>query len=264
MSAGEPTSPSILVKYRAELSRLKTALDLAFGAGVTNNVGFPEDRVVFPLGVASRNLQEEIIWLVNAGFGVAALRTARTLYECVVFSWYLNKYPATWEAYLDSMHAQWANVLLNVPDAANALPEMHKAISAKVPRYAANQKKRRKKLVSLDWNDARTTYNMASAIGISDHFHSLAFSYNSGFVHPSAVFILGSMVLSPRQDRLTVGSSRQEEESMLALRVTHDMTLAAIRLRLKYSESSALSENLKSCEADFLAIWHQSFQLKSA
>lgn len=97
-----------LEKYKEEVERLRIALDLAFGAETMNNPSMPEDIVVFPLGVAARDIFEEIHFLVYYGFGHAALRSSRTLYECVVFALYISKHPETWKDYLATMHAQWA------------------------------------------------------------------------------------------------------------------------------------------------------------
>jgi hypothetical protein len=95
--AGDSVNPdeprNALAKYKEELDRLQTAMNLAFGLNVTNNTSAPEDIVVFPLGVAARDLFEEIHLLVYQGRGDAALRASRTLYECVVFAVMLTSIP---------------------------------------------------------------------------------------------------------------------------------------------------------------------------
>jgi hypothetical protein len=53
-----------LTKYAQELERPRVAMDLAYGLGTTNNASLPEDIVVFPLGVATRDLFEEVHFLV--------------------------------------------------------------------------------------------------------------------------------------------------------------------------------------------------------
>lgn len=255
MNADDSSRPDILAPYKIEIDHLRTALDLAFGLNQTNNPNAPEDRVVFPLGVASRDLCEEVIWNVHHKFGFGALRTSRTMYECVVFSLYINKHPETWEAYLDSMHAQWANILRNVPGADQSLPEIHKALSNKVPKYGTG------KMIPLDWNDDGTTYKMASDIGMSDLFHSLAFGYTSAFVHPSALFFLGKLTKSSVDNRILVGDKTQDTESKMALQITHDLTINSIRLRLKYSGTASLRDALSVCERDFFVIWGYTPQL---
>jgi uncharacterized protein DUF5677 len=238
-----------LAKYKDELDRLKTAVDLAFGRNVASNVTMPEDRVVFPLGVASRDLFEEIHFLVHHGLGNAALRTARTLYECVVFALYISRHPESWEPYVDTMYAQWANVLRNVPDASQNLPEMHNELVAKVPRYGTG------KMAPIEWNDEGNTYKMASEVGISDEFHSLAFGYTSMFVHPSAVFFLRRLSQSSLDGPVTIKATDDDREWRMAMQIAHDLMINSIRLRLKYSQSSELRASLGICETDFLAIW---------
>lgn len=238
-----------LAKYRGELDHLKTAVDLAFGENVASNVAMPEDRVVFPLGVASRDLFEEIHFLVHHGLGNAALRASRTLYECVVFASYISKHPESWESYVDTMYAQWANVLRNVPDAVRTLPEMHNELVARVPRYAVG------KFAPLEWNDEGNTYKMASDIGMPDDFHSLAFGYTSMFVHPSAVFFLRRLSQPSPGGPMIIGTTHDDREWRMAMQIAHDLIINSIRLRLKYSQSSALRESLERCETDFLNIW---------
>lgn len=206
--------PERLAKYKAEIERLRTALDLAFGVGVANEKSAPEDIVVFPLGVAARD------------------------------------HPETWKDYLDTMHAQWAKILQNVPEAARTLPVMHNELLEKVPKYGSG------KFISLDWNKEGNTYEMASDVGISEQFHSLAFNYSSAFVHPSAMFFLHRLSrTSEDSNRLMIGTKSDDQEWRMAMQIAHDLIINAIRLRVKYSESKALRESLEICEKDFSNIW---------
>jgi hypothetical protein len=237
-----------LIEHRDEIIRLKTALDVAFGPGVRNNISAPEDFVVFSLGLSSRDLWEEILFLINHGYEHAALRTSRTLYECVVFSLFISKHPETRQTYLDAMHSQWATILRNVPSADQSMPEMHNALVKKVPSYGAG------KHISLFWNDEGTTYKMACDVGVSELFHSLAFNYTSGFVHPSAVFLLRRMKKLPNGEFIHESDATYQDWKM-ALRITHDLMINAIRLRLKYAKSDALRDALELCEKDFSNVW---------
>jgi hypothetical protein len=250
-------SESPLAKYKDEIDRLNTALDAAFGQGMKANASAPEDRVVFPLGVATRNLFEEVIWLVHQGFGDAALRTSRTLYECVVFCLYINKHPESWSEYLATMHSQWGRIMQNVPGSDHTLPDIHNVLLQKVPKYG----KGKAVFISLDWNNKKTTHKMARDVGISDLFHSLAFNFASGFVHPSAMFLLHSLAQSSPCGPLLAGADSDRQQWKFALQISHDMTINAIRLRTKYSESSQLRDSLALCEGDFLSIWGYAPQL---
>jgi hypothetical protein len=156
-----------LEQHRSEILRLRDTLDLAFARGATSS-GAREDRVVFPLGVACRDLLEEILFAVSEGFGRSALRSVRIMHECVVFSRYLSLHPENTDDYLATFHAQYAKVLRDIPDASRALPEIHRVISSKVPSYAAG------KPVSLDWSD-KTTKKMAAEVGIASDWHAWAF-----------------------------------------------------------------------------------------
>jgi hypothetical protein len=157
-------------KRREHSRQLQAVCDLGLGAGAAASSDVPEDQaVIFPLGTIARNLYEEVLFFVDRGLGFAALRTSRTLYECVIYCLYIEKHPETCKSYFDTWYATWAQVVRNVPQAEQNVPEIHKTLWEKVPVYAAG-----KNHISLNWNDEGTTYRMAMDVGISSEFHSLA------------------------------------------------------------------------------------------
>jgi len=235
-----------LGRYRAEILRLRCALDVAFARGARSSAAREEDRVIFLLGVACRDLFEEVLFAVSEGFGRSALRSVRTMYECVVFSHFLRLHPEKTDDYLATFHAQWAKVLRDLPDAAREMPEVHKDVALKVPAYAKG------KTVNLDWSD-KTTKKMAQEAGITTDFHAWSFSYTSGFVHPSGMFLMRHLSAGPGV--IEVSTAGQDEESLFALRISHILIMNAANLRLKYATSSELKESLAECRKDFVKIW---------
>ncbi len=245
---GSITIQEQLAQYSAETARLRQALDLAFGQGTTASTKF-EDRVVFPLGVACKDILGEILFAAGQGYGRLALRSARTMYECAVFARYLSLHPAKTQAFLNNFHASWAMILRHTPEAAKNLPGMHSTLSAKVPGYAAG------KHIDLDWS-GKKTWKMAEKTGPLSKLHSLAFNYASAFVHPNAIFVLSLLSnSSPGGDLFHVGLKPQDDEAEKALRISHDLALNAIHLRLKYSPSVVLGDSLEECKKDFVRIW---------
>jgi hypothetical protein len=235
-----------LAQHSPEILRLRSTLDLAFAKGARSSKA-QEDRVIFPLLVACRDIVEEILFAISAGFGRLALRSVRTMYECVVFARYLNLHPEKTDDYLTTFHAQWAKVLENIPDPVTAMPEVHNAISAKVPAYAAG------KYVNLDWSD-KSTLKMAEEAGIPNQFHAWAFNYASGFVHPSSVFLIRHLSQGTG-NLIEVSMGPQDDEATLAMRISHSLILNAVDLRLKYAPLAALQHGLKECKKDFAQIW---------
>ena len=73
-----------LARHNSEILSLRETLDVAFAKGARGSKA-REDRVIFPLLVACRDIVEEILFAVSEGFGRLALRSVRTMYECVVF-----------------------------------------------------------------------------------------------------------------------------------------------------------------------------------
>jgi hypothetical protein len=234
-----------LAQRSAEVVRLRDALNLAFAYGAKNSSA-PEDRVIFPLLVACRDITEEILFAVSQGFGRLALRSVRTMYECVVFARFLSLHPERTDDYLATFHAQWAKVLENVGDAAKLMPDVHKVVAARVPSYAAGKR------VDLDWSDA-STLQMAEEVGIPRQFHAWAFNYASGFIHPSGLFLIRH--LSQGEKSIEVGMGLQEDESRFALRFSHTLILNALHLRLKYAPSEALQQQIDGLTTDYRNVW---------
>jgi hypothetical protein len=232
--------------YSQEILRLRDTLDLALAKGARASKA-REDQVIFPLLVACRDIVEEILFAVSEGFGRLALRSIRTMYECVVFARYLNLHPEKTDDYLATFYAQWAKVLQNFGDPSKTMPQAHKEISAKVPAYAVG------KYVTLDWSD-KSTLKMAKEAGIPKQFHALAFNYVSGFVHPSALFLIRHLSRG-LADVVEVSTKEQDDEAMLALRISHSLILNALDLRLKYEPLPKLQEQLEECKRDFEKIW---------
>lgn len=239
-----------VAEHSAELVRLVELLDLAFARGAKTSKAY-EDRVVFPLLVSCRDIVEEILFAVNEGFGRAALRGARTMYECVVIARYLNLHPDKTDSFLSMFHVQWAKILQNIPVQYRS-PELDVSLTERVPKYAQGKMVG---LKDLNWSGEHTLA-MAKEAGQLADIHSLAFDYASAYIHPSAIFFLTMLSQSsPDGEVFQVGTRSQEPEAMQALRIAHDLILNAVELRLKYSPSVAQQERFETCKEDFIRIW---------
>jgi hypothetical protein len=227
-------------------------LDVAFARGAKSSSA-NEDRIVFPLGVACRDLVEEILSAVVAEHGRMALRAVRTLYECVVFARYISINPQLTDSYLATFHTQWAMVLQNIPDAAKGMADAHKMISRMVPTYAAGKR------VVVDWSD-KSTLKMAESVGIPSSFHAYAFNYTSGFVHPSGMFLLRHLS-DGEGNRIEISSESQDQEGWVALTLAHALILNMVALRLKYGASATLQAGLQRCQRDFESVWGYSLPI---
>lgn len=246
--------------YQVELKRLEDASKLAFAS---SNPNFPEDKkAVFPLCCAAGRMAEEIIYLVDGSYTGSALRTARTMYECVVFALYISKHPETVDNYLETLNDVWWSILQNVPDAQNTMPAMFKAVQNAVAKRVPSFMNPGSKLVlRLRWNDDNTTYNMARDVGVSDPCHSVAFGYSSAYVHPSPLLMMSHIQQTP-DGSFQIGLSNQKLETDFSLPVMHDMLLAALRLRLRYKGNDDLQNCIAAeCEADFRSVWGWDCQL---
>ncbi len=235
-------------QYNAELLRFRSLLDEAFAKGAKAS-SKPEDRIVFPLLVAARDLMEEILFEISNGHGRAALRSVRTLYECVVTAHQLHLYPEKMNDFLAMFHVQWAKILQNLPSP--TVTEMHKTISQRVPKFAQGKMVG---LKDLDWSGQHTR-EMAEEAGEIAKLHPLAFDYASAYVHPSILFFLSGLTHDPETEQFQVSVQSQDEEGSYALRASHDLLLNAVALRLEYVPSDTVKAQFEQCKQDFVNIW---------
>lgn len=86
-------------KFLSKYSALQAALDKAFSRTVSTSK--PGDRVIFGLGRLCAEDFLEILLLAGNGYGVAALKLLRGLYERAVTISYLSEHPGEATAFLD-------------------------------------------------------------------------------------------------------------------------------------------------------------------
>ena len=231
-----------------ELIRFRSLLDEAFAKGARNS-SQPEDRIVFPLLVAARDVMEEILFQISNGHGRAALRSVRTLYECVVTAHHLHLHPEKMNGYFAMFYVQWAKILQNIQS--QTMTDMHKTISQYVPKFAQGKMVG---LKDLDWSGQHIR-EMAVEAGEIANLHPLAFDHASAYVHPSILFFLSTLTPDAGTGLLQVSVKPQDEEGSLALRASHDLLLNAVALRLKYVASDPVTRQLDQCKQDFISIW---------
>lgn len=234
--------------YAAEIDRIRSVMDIAFSQGAASSKE-PEDKVVFPLLVACRGIVEEILFAIKDGFGRAALRATRTMYECVVAARYISLHPDKAEDFLAIFHAEWAKVFQDLPTQFRN-PQIDVEISAHVPKYAAGN---RVGLRDLKWSDSEVA-EMARQAGSLGELHPLAFTLASAYIHPGAQFLMSQMSMTP-DGVFHVDDKPQDAASAFALRSAHDLLMNAVDLRLRYAPSQELGALLEVCKADFKNIW---------
>jgi hypothetical protein len=246
----EPIQELIRNKYGAELERARKLMDSAFAGGASSST-LPEDKVVFPLLVSCRDITEEVLFAIKDGFGRAALRATRTMYECVVIARHLHLHPEKTSPFLEIFHAEWAKVLQDIPEAGRET-SMDQILAAHVPKYARGKRVSTK---DLEWSE-RNVHEMAKEAGPLAELHPIAYTLASAYIHPGAMFYLSTLTKSaPDENVVRVSVGTQDAESRYALRNAHDLLLNAVDLRLKYAHTEELLAQFDECKADFLRIW---------
>jgi hypothetical protein len=238
-------------QYNAELLRFRAMLDDAFAKGAKAS-DKPEDRVVFPLLVSTRDIMEEILFEISNGFGRAAFRSVRTIYEALVAAHHLHLHPEKTMDFLNLMYVQWAKIAQNIPETLRQGTDMHAKLSAEVPKYAQGKPIG---MHDLDWSDSYTLA-MAREAGALADLHPLVFDHASAYIHPIALFVISGMTHDPNTQEFHLSVKSQDQEGTMALRGAHDLLLNAVALRLKYAPSDTLKMQLTQCEQDFLNIWN--------
>lgn len=249
-----PAKPSTfweeITEHEAELSRLRELMDVAFsrGAASTNKT---EDRVVFPLLVSCRDITEEILFAIKEGFGRAALRATRTMYECVVIARHLHLHPEKTSDFLELFHREWAKVLQDIPEQFRP-PQMNSEITSKVRKYALG---RRLGMGDLNWSGS-SIYEMAKEAGALVALHSPAYSLPSAYIHPSVMFFISTLAADAADPtRLKVGEHSQDQEARYAVSNGYDLLINAADLRRKYAPTQELDVALSQCIEDFKKLY---------
>lgn len=235
-------------RHAVEIDRIREIMDVAFSRGARSSMA-AEDRVIFPLLVACRGIAEEILFAIKDGFGRAALRATRTMYECVVTARYVSLHPESAEDFLALFHVEWAKVYQDLP-AQHRNPTVDAEIGTHVPKYAAGK---RVGLKDLKWSDSQVA-DMAGEAGALAELHSLAFTLSSAYIHPGAQFLISQLSVDSG-GVFHVDEKQQNEESAFALRSCHDLLMNAVDLRLKYAPSKELESLFEVCKVDFKSIW---------
>jgi hypothetical protein len=244
------TYEKVASEYDSELKRVRELMDLAFSGGATSTSA-REDRVVFPLLVACRDITEEVLFAIKDGFGRAALRSTRTMYECVVTARHLHLHPEKTEKFLAIFHAEWARVYQDIPKQYRDA-KTDSMIAVHVPKYAED---RYVGMKELDWSDAQV-HKMAEEAGRLAELHPFAYTLPSAYIHPGAMFCLRMLSASAEsKDVFEISEDKQEWASMQALRNAHDLLLNAVDLRLKYQPTNDLQNLFDDCSADFSKAW---------
>jgi hypothetical protein len=234
--------------YSAEIDRIRNLMDSAFSRGARSS-NAPEDKVVFPLLVVCRGIVEEILFAIKDGFGRAALRATRTMYECVVAARYISLHPEKAEDFLAIFHVEWAKMFQDIPAQFRNL-QIDTEIGAFVLKYSAGK---RVGLQDLKWSDSQVA-DMAKDAGALAELHPLAFTLASAYIHPGALFLVSQMSMTS-DGVFHIDEKPQDGESAFAMRSGHDLLMNAVDLRLKYSPSAELKVLFEICKTDFERIW---------
>ena len=241
-------SRTALTTYASEIARLQRLLNYVFvdgSQGATGRAGI----VILCLLISCKDIVEETLYLVKGGFGGAAVRGVRTMYECIVSARYLSRHPEKADALLDVFNAQWAKIMQNVPRQYRDA-KMDGKLAAEVPKYGAG-----KFLSTTDiaWSDTHLL-KMAREAGAVVDLHPYAFDQASAYIHPSSMYVVQMLKMDP-ETKLLGARTRHPVDEKFALRLAHDLALNALDLRLKTAPDESTDAAMEQCLKDFREIW---------
>jgi hypothetical protein len=223
-------------------------MDAAFANGATSS-DLSEDRVIFPLLVTCRDIVEEVLFAIKDGFGRAALRATRTMYECLVTARYLNLHPEKTDDFWNLFYIEWAKVYQDIPPERRN-PMFDAELGSHVAKYAQG---RRVGMNDLRWSGALIE-TMAKEAGTLFVLHSSCYTLPSAYIHPGAVSLLSTFSQTP-DETLHLGEQAQDTEAAFALQNAHDLLMNAVDLRMKYAPSAESCQLFDACSTDFAKIW---------
>jgi hypothetical protein len=239
----ETTYPEFIRAY----DRLQGTFARAFSRII--NEGQPDaDRVIFNLGFLCCAQFNELSLLCANGYGIAAQRILRSIYESGVVIDYLAAFPEEAADFLD-----WGDVhLYKDLKESNAekdpeLAEEWKYVETNFLRVkdrfqTTNCKKcgTKKPMISWSKKDVRSQARAAGSV-LEGYYHQAYFEPTLQ-IHSTIPSILARMKIDPETDQLYISTDSQRDRAKMTLSTAHFVILTILFTQEKYFQLGLESE----------------------
>lgn len=147
------------------------------------------------------------------------------------------------------LNPQWAKIMQNVPPEFRDQVLDSKLVS-EVPKYRDGKPVTNK---DIEWSDTHVR-QMAREAGNIIHLHPFAFDQASAYLHASGMYVIRMLTWDGQSKSFGI-RERHLYEEQLALRLTHDLALNSIDLRLQCAPNKDHQARFDQCVIDFSLIW---------
>jgi hypothetical protein len=243
--------------WAERFSNLTHAIGLAFTR--TQTMSEPEDKLVYFYGKLCAEDFMEILLICGNGYGAAAMKLLRCMYEHAVTLRYLHDHPDDASAFMDYHHVQQHKLAKSIIETfgGDALSESitedveQKYAQVKDQFIVTDCKKCGTTRINNTWKmDFVSMAKKAGAIGtlvVPGYFLPLR--------HAHATFGALEERLEIVDDRMGFKADSQPEMADDALRIAHNCILNALDVQKERFKIDGLEEQLQTCFHDYLEIW---------
>jgi hypothetical protein len=237
---------------------LKAVLKVAFVRTMTDCE--PLDRVIFFSGRLCAEEFSEILLLCGNGYGVAALKLVRGMYERAVTARYLNEHPEEVNNFFDFHWVSQHRLLKAIEETFGS----DLLGNEKAEEVGENFRRVKGQFAVTDCAECETTrtnytwskldfVSMARKTGELGKLIVPAYYLPTKEAHSTIGAILSR--LDPEDDGLVFDGGPQRKRADDALISAHNLILNTLELQRDYFKLIELEKPIETCYSDFMEIW---------
>src|SRR5882724_1061599 len=239
---------------------LVKAMNIAF---IRKQTGPSIDVVILSLGRLCLEEFMEILLLCGHGYGIAATRSIRGMYEQAVIAEYLHKNPDEVDAFLNYHHIAGYKMLKQIQATMGTdvlSPEQTKRVEENYQKYkkqfmVSDCKKCGTFRVNHNWSKLDfVTMASRTSLGpliVPDYY------LPTRQIHSTVGAVFSRLEIEDG-DGLVFNEEAQRDEADQSLMAAHILMLSILELQKNHFNLEALEAPLQTCLADFSTIWRKS------
>lgn len=243
--------------WREIMPNLERASNLAFAR--TPETNGPADKLIFLFGRLCVEDFMEITLVCHHGYGVAASKLVRSMYEKAVTLYYLHEHPEEAQAFIDYHRIQQDRLLTHVietfgpvsigeiDEVRRRAAEVKKDFMVPVCEHPGASKRLRHSWSTLDFvSMAKKTGELGTLI-VPGYYLPLRHS------HPTFAGLKERLEIV--EGNLAINPKSQPEEADRALMTAHNCLLTSIEVQKKHFGIAELEKAIDTCVRDFARVW---------
>jgi hypothetical protein len=253
--------------FFARFPHLDSALQTAFIRTVT--LSEPIDKFVFQYGRLCVEDFFEVVLCCGNGYGMAAQKLLRSLYERAVTLEYLDKHPLELDAFIDFQKIQDYKVVKSIEETVGEGTISAETVAEAKARYEAVKQN----FMVTDCKKCGTqrlnhSWSKLNFVAMSKDTGSLGKLVVQGYYipmkHAHATFgALSSRLEVLKDDTVSFIPTAQRKPADGAFRVAHNIVLQIVAAHNERFKVDGLEEKVQICMQDFLDIWRSQHRTSS-